>query len=182
MIQELTQEILNLAKSVLTDIHTALPCKIQSIDFTRCTASVQPVGTFRVSGKELDYPVITEVPIVLPCSQNGTGIVFPIKVGDSALLVISETELDEWRTGSKSQGALRFDLTNSMCIPGLLKEPLPFLKEANESDSVIISSGTSKISIGGSGIVIHGNVVVKGSVNTSGDIVSGGVSLQNHSH
>lgn len=124
MLSEFVQQIEETAQETVDNIHTAIPGKVLSFDATKCLAKIKPIGKFLTPEDELmDYPVISDVPIMFFYSQKSeTGMFFPIKEGDFGLLVISETELDEWRTGSVSEATLRFDLTSAVFIPGMLKK------------------------------------------------------------
>ena len=167
MLQEVVQEINKTAQGALMDdLHTAIPGRIISVNGAKAT--VQPLGQTKTSdGKMMDYPQLPSVPIVMPISSSGgIGVAYPVKAGDSCLLIISEVELDAWRTGAKAQGSLRFDLSNAVCLPGLLNYCPAAVASANSSGSVVIS----------------GNVLVNGSLTVSGDVNGGGISLKSHTH
>lgn len=170
MLQELVQEIENVARSVVNEIHTAIPGKIVSFDVNKACATVEPIGTFITDdGVELDYPFITGVPIVMPAS-NGCGIFYPIKSGDSCLLIISEVELDKWRTGAKSEGILKFDLTSAIAIVGLMRTSPAALRQACDSDSVIVKSKDVTMSLQGSTVAVKGNLLVEGNITYQGTL------------
>ena len=123
MLQEVTAEIEKTAKAVVNEIHTALP-------------------------------TITEAPVIFPfCQSSGVGIAFPVKKGDSCIILVSEVELDAWRTGSDSLGSLKFDLSSAMVIPGLLEKSYEPMIRASSGNAVI-----------------------------TGAIKAGSVSLKNHTH
>ncbi len=175
MIQEAVEEIERTAKSVMNEVHTALPGDIVSFDPGKGVAVVKPCGRYVTSGgSSIEYPVITEVPVVFPFSQSaGAGIAFPVKAGDSCLLIISEVELDEWRSGAMSGGSLRFDLTNTVAIPGLLRGGGGLAAKACSSGAVIISAGGAEIAVSGSGIAISGDLTVKGDIKYTGSLSGG---------
>ena len=147
MLQELTQEIERTVRSMINEVHTALPGKIVSLDVEKGTVTVKPIGKFVTSNqKSLEYPELSEVPFVFPYSkQVGIGIYFPIKAGDTCLIIISEVELDEWRNGAESEGSLRFDLTNAIAIPSLLQSGNDFMSEAIKKEAVVIATSESKV-------------------------------------
>lgn len=200
MLQELSQEIENTARAVVDEIHTALPGEIISFNASSGLAVVQPNGKYVTSdGKTLSYPTITEVPLVFPfCQQAGVGMAFPVNKGDSCVIIVSEVELDEWRSGADSEGSLRFDLTSAMAIPGLLWGGGDLISKAAKKNAVVIgASGTEMtvsgdgvdVSVGGvtfsvseDGIAVGGNLKVKGSVTCTGDVKAGEISLQKHKH
>ncbi len=159
MMQEFVQQIEETAKSVVYEIHTALPGKIISLNPQGATAQIKPCGKYLTrEGKKLEYPILTEVPLVFPFSPAaGAGIAFPVNSGDSCLVIFSEMELDEWRSGAEAGAPLRFDLTSAMAIPGLLSSGQGILEKACAKNAV----------------VIRGNLEVEGSIVSSGDITGG---------
>lgn len=168
MIQEFVEAIDDLARNKANDIHTALAGTIVSFDASTCTAVVQPTGKMETSTQErIEYPQIPNVPVVFPYSSSmNVGVAFPVKSGDTCLIVFSEIELDEWQTGREPNGTLHHDLTNGMCIPGLLRTPVKAVQDANANNCV----------------VIDGNLIVNGSVRSTGDVVASGKSLTGHTH
>lgn len=182
MLQEFTHEVERTARAVVNEIHTALPGKIISVDEGRGTASIQPCGKYVTSdGKSLAYPVITEVPLVFPfCQQSGAGMIFPVCKGDSCVVVVSEVELDEWRSGAESEGSLRFDLSNAIAIPGLFTVGEKILSEAMQKNAVIISDANAKVVVARDNInvgigdthmtVSERCITVRGDLNVEGNI------------
>ena len=81
------------------------------------------------------------------CQSAGVGIAFPVKAGDSCIIIVSEVELDEWRSGAESEGSLRFDLTNAMAVPGLLVGGSEMIRKACAQDAVVVASGTTEVLI-----------------------------------
>ena len=187
MRQELTQEIENTVRAIVNEVHTALPGEIVSFDASKGTATVKPIGKFMVSSKKtLNYPTISEVPVVFPyCQQTGVGIAFPLLKGDSCLVIVSEVELDEWRSGAESEGSLRFDLTNAIVIPGLMNGGGDLITKAANKNAVVIGTTGAEIcvsdesvdiaidevtfSVSESGITIGGDLLVKGNISYTGD-------------
>lgn len=192
MLQEFTAEIEKTAKAAVNEIHTALPGEI--ISFNGGTATVKPVGKYVTSdGTSLDYPTITEAPVCFPFCQNaGVGFAYPVKKGDSCIIIISEVELDAWRSGSASEGSLRFDLTSAMVIPGLFKGGCDASTRASSLNAAIMTAGDSEVIVSGSGCALSAGsttltvtddgVSVKGSLTVTGDIKAGAVSLKEHIH
>lgn len=178
MLQEFTQQVEETAKAVVSDIHTALPGKIVSFDPEKGTAVVQPKGKFITQdGFRLEYPKITDVPVAFPfCQQSNIGMVFPVKKDDNCMIIVSEVELDEWRSGAESEASLRFDLTSAMVIPNLMLGGSAVMQEAVNQNAVIIVASGVKVTIG------NGSVTVNGSVNVTGDVRAGGISLAGHTH
>lgn len=188
MVQELTQQIEDTARAVANEIHTALPGNIVSFNPASGMATVRPEGKYTTSsGKKLAYPAISDCPVVFPyCQSGGIGIAFPVVSGDSCLIIISEVELDEWRSGASSDASLRYDLSSAICIPGLLDGGAELVQKAiNQnaavigagdtqvvvsSSSVSVVAGEKKIQVSDSGIDIVGNLTVDGNVKATGSI------------
>ncbi len=188
MIQELSQQIEETARAVVDEIHTALPGTIVAFDSESGTATVKPNGKYMTAdGKSLDYPQIMNVPVTFPFSQTvGVGIAFPVGKGDSCLIIISEVELDGWRTGAESEGSLRFDLTSAICVPGLLKSGKKIISKACQSSAVVLGSGNvevlvsnigvvitsrnTKMTVSDAGVSISGNLKVDGNISSTGMI------------
>lgn len=194
MLQEFTAEIEQTAKAVVNEIHTALPGEIISYNAGLGTATVKPIGKYVTSdGKELNYPTITEAPVCFPFCQNaGVGIAFPVKKGDSCIIIISEVELDSWRSGADSEGSLRFDLTSAMVIPGLLEGGNEASEKAAKENSAIVTAGDVTLAVSGDGCkvdtgstvmnITDDGVSIKGNLTVTGDVKAGSVSLKNHTH
>ena len=188
MMHAFSQQIEETARAVVDEIHTALPGTIVSFDSENGTATVKPNGKYRMANaKSLDYPKITDVPVIFPFSHTaGAGIAFPVGTGDGCLLIVSEVELDEWRTGAESEGSLRFDLTSAVCVPGLLKRGGKLISKACQCNAVIVSagdvrvmvsdtgvsimSGNTKMTISDAGVSISGNLKVDGNISSTGMI------------
>lgn len=188
MMQEFAQQVEETARAVVDEIHTALPGTVISFNPGSGTAAVRPNGKYvTADGKQIAYPQITNVPVTFPfCQTAGVGIAFPVGKGDSCLIIISEVELDEWRTGAESEGSLRFDLTSAMCIPGLLEGGADIVSKACQNnavfvsaggtevmvadDSVRITSGETDMTVSEVGVAIRGDLKVDGNISSTGTI------------
>ena len=184
MLQELAQEVENVARSIVNDVHTALPGKIVSFDPENALAVVQPQGKYVTADKiSLDYPMIPDVPVMYPyCQRSNVGIVFPIKAGDSCLIIISEVELDTWRSGAESEAPLRYDLTSAIAIPDLMLGGGEAIRKAANQDAVVIVSGAGEIVVADGSISVAGNVTVAGDMAITGTLAAGGINLNTHTH
>jgi len=177
MIHEFVQQVKNTVREVLTDVHTAIPAKIVSINATTGLATVQPTAKRQLNnGTTLDFPQISGVPIVLP---QGAGqlvsIAVPVKPEDSCLLIISEQSLEFWLYGRETDTTLNFDLTNAICIPGLFQKPPDSFLDACNSNSIIIDAGESRVVASTAGIAIIGNLTVNGNVSVTGHLTAHGI-------
>ncbi len=168
MKQDFAQQINNSIHDVMNEMHTAMPGKILSCSGS--TASVQPSLRFKTpKGQFLQYPVISNAPIVVPHSGNAA-IAVPIKPGDDCLIVVSEQAIDEWSSGAEDDTQLKFDLTNAICIPGLCRTSIEAQEEANGTDSVVIACGSNKICVSDIVIAIRGNVEIEGKLTCTEEV------------
>ena len=172
MLQELVQKITDTARSVMMEIHTAFPGKIVRIHVEQLSVDIQPVGKYKTGdGKILDYPIISDVPLVMPYSSlTEAGICIPIREGDDCLVIVSETELDDWRSGAGADAVLRYDLTSAVAIPGMLKKPNQILKNAIIKNSVIIGNEECNITVSDNLVEVNGNLKVNGVISTAGSV------------
>lgn len=184
MIQEFAQQVEKVASGVVNDIHTAIPGKIVSYNSQSNLAVIQPVGMFITpKGGKVEYPVITDVPVAFPyCQTADVGVTFPIKNGDRCIIIISECELDQWRSGAISNAPLRFDLTSAMIVPGLVLGGTDNTSQAIAEDAVVINAGGVKIVVRHDGVNITGNVSINGDLHVSGTSTVAGIVLNTHTH
>lgn len=191
MLQEFSQEVEETARSIVNEIHTALPGEIISFDAESGMAVVQPVGDYVTSdGTQLAYPSIIEVPVMFSyCQSVGVGMVFPVGKGDSCLIVISEVELDKWRSGAESEASLRFDLTSAIALPGLLRDSNDLIAKAVQKNAVVLGTSETEVvisddavtvdvrgstlTVSDSGIAIKGDLNVTGNISYTGSLTSG---------
>ena len=165
--------------SRVSNIHTAMPGRVVSYDPSTNRASVQPNGDYKSEdGRNIQYPIIHNVPIQFPMGQGGTaGITFPINAGDGCLLVFSETQNDDFLGGNKgdSEDSRRHSLNDAIAIPGVY---------AGAAPSNVSHPGDVCVFIGGTMLRISdGSVEITGATLTvSGDVIGGGISLDNHTH
>lgn len=171
MLQEVVQEIENMAKAVVDQVHTMLLAKVVKFDKEKCVATVQPYGKFTLSnGYKVDFPQITDVPVMMLMRQpEDFGIAFPVKENDEGMLIMSEIELDSWRSQSESNGLLKFDLTSAVFLPGIIRSS-ETLKEAIDKDALIARWGDNKIVLSKDGTAISGDLKVEGDIIYTGNI------------
>lgn len=177
MLQEFVQNVEDTARDVMEELHTAIPGKFVSYDPDTGMAEVKPYGVFRApTGKNIEYPLLTEVPVILPqCPAVGVAIAFPIKKGDDCLLIISEQELDAWLYKEESDAELRFDLTSAIAIPGLSREKNSAMEEACKNGSLVLKCGSNKISVSSTEIVISGNLKIDGNITATGTVTGNNI-------
>ena len=172
MLQDFVQAVNNIITSHISDMHTALPAEIVEFNQDDCSVDVIPKAKITVStGQQFEFPRINGVPILFPCgSSQNASIVFPVKKGDGCLLIFSEQALDYWKNNGVSSSEMKFALSNAIAIPGLYAKPSPDIKEAIDTDSIIIRNGDNKISLSGAKIAISGDIELDGNLTLTGEI------------
>ena len=104
-------------------------------------------------------------------------------------MIISEVELDEWRSGAQSEGSLRFDLSSALAIPGLLLGGNALTLKADAENAVVIGNEENELlindkginakvkdvemTISDEGITVRGDFTVKGDLTYEGELKSG---------
>lgn len=107
----------------LEGVHTSMPAKIISYEFSSRKATVLPLVNLRMaSGDLLEMPAIDAVPVMFPCS-HGWSLIGPIKEGDLGLLLVTESSLGNWLNGQGQQvdpeDETRFSLQDAVFLPGM---------------------------------------------------------------
>lgn len=182
MAQQSDNEVKDVIKSWMQEgidqVHTALPAVVKEYDAENNKAKVQPVGNYKVKdGADLPFPIIHDVPVVFPMGMGGTaGMTFPVVPGDGCLVIFSESQMDDFlNEGYDSEDLRTHDMRDAICIPGLY---------APQVSASRASQGSVNIWFGGTMITItDGSVNISGATLTvSGDVIGGGISLDNHVH
>lgn len=178
-VNEFAQGIEDMISNGVSGIHTACPATIISFDAGTCIASVKPTMTYYKSdGTTLDYPVIIGVPVFMP-KAGSSQITYPVKAGDSCLLVFAERSIDEWmgKGNSDNHDPRRYDLTDAFCFVGMCPA------QSISADNVEVINGGTKISLTPSNTInVVGNINVQGTIVCTGNVIGGGISLVGHTH
>lgn len=178
MIQEVVEEIEKTVKDVLNNsVHTAMPGKILAFHEETSMVDVQPIGSFYCGKVEMDYPVIPSIPVCITANALGIASCIPIKAGDLCLLVCAEQSLSAFITGtSEAQSNERFELTNCIAIPGLVRAPVDAQKIANEKEAAVITNAETQIIVTKEGVEItaaestlEGNIKITGNLTVEGE-------------
>lgn len=133
----------------LFDVHTAIPGVVESYDPGTETVSVRPALKRKYEdGTLVEIPLILNVPVMFPRGEKSS-ITFPIKKGNSGLLIFSERSLDVW----KSKGGVvdpndprKFNITDALFYPGAYSKNKPSGRAT--ADKFRITHGTSEIEMG----------------------------------
>jgi len=108
--------------TLLTSVHTSLPGRIETYDFSKQRATVKPLIKKKFLDETvLELPILTNVPVVFPRTKQ-SGITFPLERGDGVLLIFSERSLERWKASGREVepgDPRKFDLSDGIAIPGL---------------------------------------------------------------
>lgn len=194
MLQEVVEEIEKTVKDVLNNsVHTAMPGKILAFYEDTAMVDVQPIGSFYCGKIEMDYPVIPSIPICITANSFGIASCIPVKPGDLCLLVCAEQSLSAFVSGtSEAQSNERFELTNCIAIPGLVRAPVEAQQIANEKDAIVVTNKGTQVIVTEDEIQIKadkskiecdvditGNVSLTGEFTAEGNVsLSGNVSIK----
>jgi len=122
MTVSMTQAIVATFQSLMSELHTCLPGRIEKYTQSTQKANVQPLLKKKYKdGTVESLPVLVNVPVVFPRTKSA-GITFPISKGDGALLIFCERSTERWLSdgGEVEPGDPRkFDLSDAIAIPGL---------------------------------------------------------------
>ncbi len=149
MMQEFVQKIEDVVREATYDIHTALPGTITAFDPASGMAVVKPEGTLRMkNGGILEYPSIVRVPVIFPRGGEGSVLAWPVLPGDGCLIIVCENDMKPWMShGKETDSNMKFDLTNSVCIPGLYGAGNEAMVKAAAENAVILKNGETELEI-----------------------------------
>lgn len=147
--------IKSLGSKISSSLRVSMPGVIEEYDFKMQKASIKiDMHELYDDGSSIDYPVITDVPIIFPRS-GGASITMPIKRGDSCLVLFLDRDISNWLLGSlKPSSMRRHSLNDAVAIVGLS----PFNKGSkakNNTDMLISYEGTEITLKPGGKIDIH---------------------------
>lgn len=172
MYNDFVTQLKGLVKEQINNIHTALPGEIISVNTSTGLAKVKPKAQMRFTGgKVLDYPIISDVPLVFPFSPNSdAAIAFPVKAGDQCLIIFSEQSTEYWLGTGNLNSELKHGLSGAIAIPGLMKTVSEDFAEAVDNDCIIIRNKQSSITLSHASIALRGDVTVEGNIFINGEI------------
>ena len=135
--------------SRLRELHTALPCRVESYDASKQTADVLPMLKRQVPDGEGGYtledlPVLPSVPVAFP-RGGGFFVSFPLQKGDFVFVVFSERAIGAWRQKGQATtpGDLRMhSLAGAVALPCLYPSD-DALDDAHASNMVIGKDGST---------------------------------------
>lgn len=174
----LGDSVLNMIKSVLAGVHTAMPGSIEAYEHSTQKARVKPMlKRGYVDGTFTSFPVISEVPVVFP-SCGGASLTFPVNIGDPVLLIFSERTMDNWLVSGKestSQVERQFSINDAIAIPGLL----PFSSGSQSSNNTDV-----ELTFNNQKIILKPNGNIELGVGTLRELIDERIqsAFNNHTH
>lgn len=195
---DLYKLIVDAIRYQLAEVNTAIPARIMAYDPVQQKAEVQPLIKRRYKdGQVVDRAPITGVPVVFPAAGGGI-LTFPVKVGDTVLLIFSQRSIDSWVQSDgrpiDPKDSRKHDISDAIAIPGLFS-----FSQALQSDpdNVIIKFSGAEIKLTPDGAVeinapggftINGATQANGTVDSTGvihsdvDVEAATVKLKTHTH
>jgi hypothetical protein len=147
----------------LDNVHTCIPARFVSYDHNKSKSTVKPQMAKRYGENKLEYPQITDVPVLFPRSSNFS-FTFPIKKNDPCLLIMSEKSIDDWMDNGKINIPLHdnenYSLSNAIAIPGIY--PYNELEPPDNNNDVLLKFGNSEIRIKSNEINIKSDKIAFG--------------------
>lgn len=172
-------DVLNLfGEHLLSNLHTAMPGRVESYDPATQRADVQPLirrripkaGTDRREWVYEDLPLIPSVRVIHP-RGGGAFVHLPIAAGDYVLLVFCEVGIGHWEAGdgsiSDAGDERRHHIAHAVAIPGFFPAArnIENLGPSNQTHIVMGFNGGARVSIKPNGDV---------EIDTSGTITLAG--------
>ena len=146
--------IKSLTRKISNSIRVSMPATIEHYDFKTQKANVKiDMRELYDDNNSIDYPVLTNVPIIFPRSGNAS-ITMPISRGDSCIVFFLDRDISEWLLGASNKepnSQRSHSINDAVAIMGLY----PFTKSSpakNNSDLLIQFDG-SDITLKPNGII-----------------------------
>ena len=163
-------------ESAGTGIRVAIPGIVEEWNPDEQTVTVQPAIREKISfageAKELNIPLLMDVPVVFP-RAGGYGVYMVPKKGDECLVVFGDMCFDSWwqSGGIQSQAdSRRHDLSDGFAILGPWSLPRKLENYPEKGLWIQDDAGNAGIS------------VVDGTVNIFGSVLINGKSYSTHAH
>ncbi len=159
-----------LSSDVSNVLRVCMPARIVSYDFKTQKVDVKlDMKELYSNGKELDYPIVSGVPVIFPIS-GGASITMPISVGDSCIVLFADRDITNWLLGSKNgvpDSRRTHDINDAIAIMGLRAFTDKSIAENNQD--LLINYSGSKIRL-----KPNGNIDIISSTNVTvetGDVI-----------
>lgn len=178
----------------LEDLHTAIPARVDSVDYSTGYITAQPLVKARYSlNKYNEYPPIGDIPPLFPNDGYDAFITMPLKVGATVLILFSERDPSS-TLESNGMSTVVGDFSKVMGlypIGWLTLATLPRAKEFSPTD-IVINNDKVKVNLTPNSVVItnqngtitlteDGTMIQENSAATVTVSSSGAISLSNGS-
>lgn len=135
-----------LQQKIFTTLRVSMPGIIEEYDYKtrKCSVKIDMQELYE-DGSELDYPVITNVPVMIACS-GGASMIMPVKRGDTCLVLFTDRDIDSWLLGvsGRAPKTMRMhNINDAVVLMGLM--PFKTLSAAKNNDDLLISYEDSEI-------------------------------------
>ena len=164
-------------------VHTCIPGIVNKYDPSGPTVEATiAIKKELEDGTILEAPMVVAVPVIFP-RTNRCHITFPLEKGDGVLLLFSERSIEEYcqnGTVNAPQDLRRFDITDAVAIPGFFGFKKGSTIEDGTKLEVVFDS--AKLVSDGTNFEFTGDIKVNGKLETTGDILANGISVDNHKH
>lgn len=166
----------------LAEVNTAIPAEVISYDPASQKCSVKP-GIRRQYDDDtvVERAVIQDVPVVFPAG-GGSLLSFPIKPGDTVLVVFSQRSIDKWVRGNGGDvvpgDSRKHAYSDAIAIPGLVPFANNLSPNADDAElkfgdaSIrLVEDDQINISVGESSVVLDadGTVTITASTKVTVD-------------
>ena len=147
----------------LKDIHTAMPGIVEAYDATTRRAQVRPaLRLLTTNGKSVSRAPIVNAPVLFPYGAR-CGVLFPLAVGDSVLIIVSERGLTAFKqtfAESDPDPTRFFSAADGVILPGfgqLGDDPDSYIAfdpgDGTDDDPATISINSSKVLVNGRSVL-----------------------------
>jgi hypothetical protein len=201
------EESLRMAlESYASQLWTALPASVVSVNLTAQTVSVQPTIQGSVADpagnvRLVNLPVLVDVPLVWP-KAGGFALTFPVAAGDEVLVVFSCRCIDSWwqsgGIGAPAEARMH-DLSDGFAILAPTSQPKKLsnvsstnVQLRNYAGDTLVEitpdgkaniTGASEINLTAPVINLTGTMNLNGQMTQSGGSMTiGGVTFGTHKH
>lgn len=140
MRQDFLDSIKNCIQREMEDLlHTSAKARVERVEENHTAELTPDLSVCTDDGKEVPYPKISGVTILMPCGADGTiGFAFPVKVGDGCVALFGEGG-----TGKD----LKWDLSNALLMPGCHEDAGEQVKRAGDEDAAVMFAPTATITV-----------------------------------
>lgn len=181
----------------ISRIHTTSIGIIESFDPEKQTAVIQPAIKRVITVEDRDTitystentPLLVNVPIVFPGGGDWF-MTFPIKKGDECIIFSMERSIGNWKKNGGIQDPSSYkrklSYKDAVAIVGIQSNASSLPSFNADEPELRNRDGSTKLTMGSSGMVITGDLEVKGEIKADAEVSANNatlsVSLSTHAH